>query len=130
MLVTRIIGDCPGCNSKNSFGNVDVFGTTLQRGCHHCEYSVQIPLPEITKSILYLDQSFFSHAFNEGDEKFVSAANRIAEASHQQLLTTPYSSLHEEEAQLWKRRDELREFIRKTARGAKFAPSITLRRRK
>jgi hypothetical protein len=121
MLVTRIIGDCPGCKSKNSFGNVDVFGNTLQRGCHHCEYSVEIPLPEITKSILYLDQFFFSHAFHEADEKFVDAANRIGEAAHQQLLTTPYSSLHEEETQMWKHREELREFIRKTARGAKFA---------
>lgn len=122
MLVTRIIGDCPRCKSKNSFGNVDVFGKTLQRGCHHCEYSVQIPLPEITKSILYLDQFFFSHAFHEGDEKFVDAANRIGDAAHQQLLTTPYSSLHEEETQMWQHRDELREFIRKTARGTKFAP--------
>lgn len=122
MLVTRIIGDCPGCNSKNSFGNVDVFGSTLQRGCHHCEYSVHLPLPEITKSILYLDQFFFSHAFREGDEKFVDAAKRIGEAAHQQLLTTPYSSLHEEETQMWKQREELREFIRKTARGTKFAP--------
>lgn len=122
MLVTRIIGDCPGCNSKNSFGNVDVFGNMLQRGCHHCEYSVQIPLPQITKSILYLDQFFFSHAFHERDEQFVDAAKRIGEAAHQQLLTTPYSSLHEEETQMWKQREDLREFIRKTARGAKFAP--------
>lgn len=122
MLVARIIGDCPGCKSKDSFGNVDVFGTTLQRGCHHCTYSVQIPLPKITKSILYLDQSFFSHAFSEGDEKFVDAASRIGEAAHNQLLTTPYSSLHEEETQMWNKRDELREFIRTTARGAKFAP--------
>jgi len=122
MLVTRIIGDCPGCQSNNSFGNVDVFGNTLQRGCHHCGYSVKIPLPEITKSILYLDQFFFSHAFNEGDKKFVDAAKRIGEATHQQLLTTPYSSLHEEETQMWKYREELREFIRQTARGAKFAP--------
>jgi len=122
MLVTRIIGDCPGCKTKNSFGNVNVFGNTLQRGCHHCEYSLEIPLPEITKSILYLDQFFFSHAFREGDEIFVDAAKRIGEATHQQLLTTPYSALHDEETQMWKRREELRDFIRKTARGAKFAP--------
>lgn len=122
MLVTRIIGDCPQCKDKNSFGNVDVFGNVLQRGCHSCSYSVPIPLPEITKTILYLDQFFFSHAFNEGDDKFVQAASLIGEAAHMQLLTTPYSSLHEEETQLWKFREELREFIRKTARGSKFAP--------
>lgn len=122
MLVTRIIGDCPGCKGTKCFGNVDVFGDKLQRGCHHCNYSVAIPLPKISKSILYLDQFFFSDAFKEGDEMFVDAARRVQQSAHEQLLTTPYSSLHEEETQLWKRREELREFIRTTTRGAKFSP--------
>lgn len=122
MLVTRILGDCPGCKTPNSYGNVDVFGAVLIRGCGFCKYEEKIHLPDIRKSILYLDQFFFSTAFRQGDERFVDAAKRIGEAAHLQLLTTPYSSLHEEETEMWKSREELREFIRRTARGSKFAP--------
>ena len=25
-LVTYVLGDCPGCNAQNTFGNVDVYG--------------------------------------------------------------------------------------------------------
>jgi hypothetical protein len=128
MLVTRVLGDCPGCRHANAYGNVNVFGANLVRGCGYCKYSETIPLPPIRKKILYLDQFFFSHAFRGSECRFVDASERIKHVASQQLLAAPYSSLHEDETLLWSRRDELRKFIKQTSRRAKFAPAYLVER--
>jgi hypothetical protein len=110
------------------FGNVNVFGASLLRGCGYCKYSEEIPLPPIRKKILYLDQFFFSHAFRGAEPRFVKATERIRSLARQQLLTAPSSSLHEDETLLWSRRDELREFIKDVGSGAKFEPAYSVER--
>lgn len=123
MLVTRILGACPGCGRPDAFGNVDVFGARLVRGCGYCKYSEEIPLPPIgRKKLIYLDQSFYSSAFRGGDQRFVEAAARIGEVAAKQLLAAPRSSVHDNETQLWPRRDELIAFIKRASRGAQFHP--------
>jgi hypothetical protein len=58
--VSYVLGDCPGCGRKDSFGNVEVFGGKLAyQGCKRCNYHVQIPLPKLKKKIVYLDPVFF-----------------------------------------------------------------------
>jgi hypothetical protein len=120
VLITRIIGDCPKCKGKETFGNCDVFGHELLRGCEECDYRERYYLPKLKKDILYLDQFFFSHAFHGDNHQFVDAERKLKLAAHEQLLSAPFSSLHEEEAALYKDREELREFIRSTSRGHKF----------
>jgi hypothetical protein len=124
MLVTRVIGDCPGCGTKNSFGNVSV-GTYILRGCKHCAYQKIIPLPPLKKKVIYLDQFFFSGAMRGEDSRFLEAAELIKRMSHLQLLVAPYSSVHEDETHQWRgykgmTKEQLMAFIRSTARGAKF----------
>src|SRR3990170_6581054 len=97
MLVTHILGDCPGCGGKNRFGNVSVLGDHVLRGCMSCRYSTTVWLPEIRKKIIYLDQFFFSHAFRGSEQRFVDAARLIRHLSDLQLLVVPFSSIHEEE---------------------------------
>jgi hypothetical protein len=122
MLIARIIGDCPKCKGVKTFGNVMVGGQQLLRGCEDCDYSERFILPDLKKDILYLDQFFFSHCFRGNEAMFKDAEKCIAQAAHDQLLASPFSSLHEEEAALYAEREELREFIRSTSRGHKFAP--------
>jgi len=127
MLVTRILGDCPSCKGKNKFGNVSVQGDHVLRGCMSCSYSKIIPLPEIRKKILYLDQFFFSSAFRGGDQRFVDAVDQIRRISALQLLIVPYSSIHEDETHQWrgydgKSREDLMQFIKATSRGFKYEP--------
>lgn len=128
MLVTFVLGDCPGCGGKQQFGNVAVQGDRILRGCKCCKYHITIPLPKIRKKILYLDQFFFSNAFKMQDPRFVDVAHRIREISAQQLLVVPFSSIHEDETHLWsgyagKNKYELMEFIKSTSRGHQFEPS-------
>ena len=86
MLVTCVLGDCPDCKGKNSYGNVSVGGNHVLRGCKHCQYSTTIFLPEIRKKVIYLDQFFFSHAFRGGDVRFATAVKRVKRMTHLQLL--------------------------------------------
>lgn len=38
MVVTHVLGDCPGCGAKDSFGNVSVRNGHVLRGCNNCRY--------------------------------------------------------------------------------------------
>jgi hypothetical protein len=133
MLVTRIIGDCPGCGAARSYGNVSVIGQELVRGCQRCDIRTNVYLPPIRKKIIYLDQFFFSHAFRGRDDRFVTAADRIKQLTHAQLLVSPYSSVHEDETHQWrgygdKTGDDLMEFIKATSRGVMFEPAYRIER--
>jgi len=80
------------------------------------------------KSILYLDQSFWSMAFRK-DPKSDTAMRRITELLDLQLLAAPYSSTHEAETSLWaERRDDLLKFILSAARGNRFEPYYSVER--
>jgi hypothetical protein len=129
MLVTTIIGKCPGCNKENAFGNVNIHQNLLLRGCIHCKYSIRIPLPELSKKILYLDQFFLSHAFRRNLSRFVEAADIISELAHEQLIVCPYSRIHKTETLQWRhsRKDHLFQFIRETSRGHEFNPDYRIK---
>ena len=55
-LVTYVLGDCPGCKAQNSFGNVDIYGDYVSKGCKRCRYKERVNLPPLRKKVLYLDQ--------------------------------------------------------------------------
>lgn len=57
-----IIGACPSRGTPESYGNVMVGGNTLSRGCLQCKHWDGIPLPELQKKVIYLDQWFFSQS--------------------------------------------------------------------
>jgi len=124
MLVTRVLGDCPGCGAKDGFGNVAVHDHVL-RGCKHCRYQSMVWLPEVKKKVIYLDQFFFSGAMRGGDTRFAEAAKRVKRMCHLQLLVAPFSSVHEDETHQWRGHGgmtsaQLMEFIKNTSRGAEF----------
>jgi hypothetical protein len=133
MLVTRVIGDCPGCGGSRTFGNVQVRGDHVLRGCTKCRFSVHVPLPPVRKKILYLDQFFFSNAFKKGDRRFLDAVALISELASSQLLAVPYSTAHEDETQQWrgyggKTKDDLMKFIKSSARGHQFEAAYDVER--
>ena len=123
MLVSHVVGNCPGCGGVRTFGNVWVRRDHVLRGCKRCKYSERIPLPTLRKKIVYLDQCFLSHAFRAKDKRFVEAAERLREASALQLMVAPFSTVHEDEANLWKGHEkELMQFIKSIAIGHSFEP--------
>ncbi len=132
MLVTRVLGNCPGCGAKDSFGNISVREYVL-RGCKHCRYQSMVWLPEIRKKVIYLDQFFFSGALRGKDPRFKIAAERVKRMCHLQLLVAPYSSVHEDETHQWRghegmTNDQLMEFIKATSRGSEFEKGYSVER--
>jgi hypothetical protein len=126
-LVSYILGRCPGCG-RESFGNVDVYGSYVSRGCGSCKYNERVPLPRVKKKIIYLDQFFLSHAFRQSDARFVEAAERIKKLAALQLVVAPYSTVHEDETHQWEQHAALFSFIKATSRGHVFLPAYDVAR--
>ena len=128
-LVSKIISDCPSCGRKDSYGNVNVTGGTLNRGCLSCKHFDRIPLPELDKKIVYLDQFFYSHAFRGGHPLFKEAKEKIQRLAYKQLLVAPYCNVHEDETQLCKpeQREPLWKFIKQASAGHDFWPEYQVK---
>ena len=129
MLVTRIIGKCPECKRENSFGNVNIHQNWLLRGCTHCKYSIEIPLPELSKKIIYLDQFFLSHAFRAKLKQFVDATDIISGLAQNQLVVCPHSPFHKTETLQWRhdKKEQLLDFIKRASHGHKFYPEYKIK---
>lgn len=123
MLISQHLDDpCPECGFIGKYGNVNIDRNILNRGCNNCQKWMRIPLPDIRKKVIYLDQFFLSHAFRDQEKPFVDAANRIKDMTARQLVVCPYSSVHTDETHLWRheQQENLYKFIKQTARGYKF----------
>ncbi len=128
-----VLGDCPSCKGKESFGNVDIHNNQILQGCKYCTYSHRIQLPNIRKKILYLDQFVFSGLYRVSDSRFQEAIAYIKKAIGMQLLIVPYSSVHEDEAYQWRGHDgrtkeDLLEFIRNLSYEYRFRLSEEVQR--
>ena len=123
-LVSKIIGNCPACGRKDGYGNVNVSGCVLLRGCLSCRHLDRIPLPKLSKKVLYLDQFFYSHAFRAENVVFKEAKDKIQRLAYKQLLVAPYCNIHEDETHLWtpEQRAPLWKFIKQTSAGHDFWP--------
>jgi hypothetical protein len=129
MILSKIIGTCPTCGTSDSFGNVSVSKCILNRGCTACGKWSYVPLPQITKSILYLDQFFFSHAFRDSNSDFAVAISLISHLAHHQLIVVPFSPTHKIETNQWpnERKNALWEFIKRTSRGHQLLSTYNVR---
>lgn len=133
-IVTHILGDCPGCGGRNTYGNVMIpGGEYVFRGCGQCSYSSKVYLPELRKKVVYLDQFLLSGAFRGGDSRFAEVVERVSKMCSLQLLVAPYSSVHEDETHLWRGHDgrshaHLMDFIKQTSRGSEFKSSHEVER--
>ena len=74
------------------------------------------------KSILYLDQNFFSSLYRDRNPQWKSAMERITELLDLQLIAIPYSPTNEAEADFYKDRDDLVMFIYGQSRVHRFEP--------
>lgn len=122
--------NCPACLAYNSLKNILISNNILSQKCEKCSYTKGIPLPELNKKIIYLDQQFLSNIFKNKDERFVHAGNLIAQLANEQLLVCPYSDIHEIETYLWNDEDKinLRAFLKKSAHGHQFKDRIDIKR--
>jgi len=122
MIISRVLGDCPQCGAKDSFGICMVTGKQVLKGCRECNHQLRQDLPALNKRVFYLDQCFLSSMFRRDDNRIVEVGRLINKLAHLQQIVSPFSDVHETESLQWipDKRDELFQFIKQTARGHRF----------
>lgn len=132
-IKAKVLGSAPPPNLRRSGLSIEdrkafAQALALLGQSRLCRYKSGLPLPDIKKKVIYLDQFFFSHAFRGNDERFMAAAELIRDLANKQLIVAPYSSIHEEETHQWERFAELMEFIKAASRGHEFEPAYDVER--
>lgn len=97
---------CPSC-SEPSLGILSAGGSTLRRRCRKCRYSISIPLPELSKKVVYLDQFAISEIYkvksgrrraqSGGQAFWEEVTAQIDRACLLQQIIFPGSNIHRDE---------------------------------
>ena len=98
---------CPNCR-RDAFGVLMIGGTSMVRRCRECFYDEQFQLPDVDKSIVYLDQMAISNmtkilhpelsAGRAIDPFWREMFERIDFLCKLQVLVCPDSQTHREES--------------------------------
>ena len=92
--------NCPSCHAPAVFGPKIIFGQYWMTRCSKCPYYTWEPIPKITKKIVYLDQLVFSHMLTAKDVRWEELLKRLQLLTYLQIITCPYSEVHEDESLL------------------------------
>jgi hypothetical protein len=102
---------CPECGADR-FGRLMVNGSSYVRRCDECRHTASFELPEVHKTMVYLDQFAISgmmkalnprHPGTKGakEEGWLGLFERLDRLSKLQLLVCPESPAHEAESSLY-----------------------------
>lgn len=123
---------CPKCNAADSFGVLMVCQHHYVRRCKKCRFSKSTPLPNIRKTIIYLDQFVISSMMkslnpettetpkNDLDKFWSELFNLLDRLCKLQLIVCPYSMIHLDESWLSPFPRNFREMYRHLSGGLSF----------
>ena len=96
---------CPDCGHQGTFGVLMVCDRHYVRRCINCWFDQRLPLPEIRKRIIYLDQFVISNMMKELDPAhkhaqgfYQSLFERLDRLSKLQLIVCPDSPIQDHES--------------------------------
>ena len=121
MLEMPPFWNCPSCNTAKSFGVLNVYGAYYTRRCASCRYEIDIPLPEVDKKVIYLDQfvisNMLSHAADPRKEShhkefWVALHDQIKRLLLLQAVIFPNSDIHLDESLVARNFGDLRDMYR------------------
>lgn len=107
---------CAGCGQV-TMGILSAGGNTLRKRCTQCRRTVSIPLPDLNKKAVYLDQFMFSLIYNvkndgnlpKGHEAFAKEVYRLLRRCVLlQQVFLPHSDIHHDETTVFHSSIELR----------------------
>lgn len=112
--------NCTFCSSVDTLRTM-VSNNCLRCTCSKCGSRYNFPLLKLQKKIIYLDQNFFSHWYNNKEPKFIEIGECLHRLSRKQLIICPYSDAHDKETHLClEKAPGLWDFIRAVSRGKRF----------
>lgn len=123
--------NCDACSTLNSVQKI-ISNNTLLCRCMNCGESYELSLLKIRKELIYLDQNIFSNAFKRKfkrkQTRFDLILTRLDELTRKQLISCPYSELHDIEShQMTDGSKELFSFLKSMSRRNKFKLSCQIK---
>lgn len=61
MFISPPYKQCPKCRQPDTFGTLMVNDDSFSRRCFNCQHTDSIPLPELNKQVIYIDQFAISN---------------------------------------------------------------------
>jgi hypothetical protein len=123
---------CPECGAVESFGVVHINRRHFFRRCVNCSFEARFPLPELRKTVIYLDQFVISNMMKELDPQgspkskgshdgfYLLLFERLERLSKLQLIVCPDSILRENESLVHSQYKKFRRIFRQLSHGVSF----------
>ncbi|WP_368293695.1 hypothetical protein [Dehalobacter sp. TBBPA1] len=132
-------GDCPFCKDKNSFGVLMIHTNSYTRRCKTCMKSQSYRLPNIRKTIIYLDQFVISNMMKVINPKWKDKGivtqsfwremfEKLDILSKYQLIICPDSITHFDESVVSSNYKQLKRMYELLSYGITFEEFSTLER--
>ena len=108
-LIVSPYRECPACHQE-SFGVLSIGGTRYSRRCRECFSTEWLPLPTVTKKVVYIDQfaisnmmkvinvTMESHARAAADPFWLELFEALERVCKLQLVVCPDSGAHRDES--------------------------------
>ena len=126
-LIVRPFIKCPQCG-ETAFGILNVGHELFKRRCRECRLTRDFFLPEVHKTILYLDQFVITnlmHIHAKGEKKpqpfFHDIYKKLTRLSTLQAIVCPASTAHRFESMVSTKRQELTDGFKMLAHNVRFA---------
>jgi hypothetical protein len=128
---------CPECGTEN-FGVLMMAERHFLRRCTNCWLDKRVPLPPITKRVIYLDQFVISNMMKELDPDtpdsakgvkggfYLTLFERLDRLAKLQLIVCPNSPLQDHESAVDPRYEKLRTVFRHLSNGVGLRPPETI----
>ncbi len=100
-ILSGPLEDCLHCGSAASYGRCTIGRDDLLYRCQDCLAMDRKPLPQVVKKVIYIDQFVLSNMVKRKSDPFWGDLHaRLIDLAAKNLITCPYSPIHEEESQL------------------------------
>lgn len=129
---------CPKCGQPETFGTLTVNDDSFSRRCFSCRYTDSIPLPELNKKIIYIDQFAISNmmkALNKKTEAnkkgrvdifWHTLFEKLDRLCKLQLIICPDSHIHTDESLMTGYFKELERMYELLSHGVSFEHPETI----
>jgi hypothetical protein len=128
--------ECPNCHAEDHFG-VLMIGAGYTRRCRECWHTESFDLPEVHKTVIYLDQMAISEmmkvlnpahpAFDRADPFWREAFEKLDSLKKLQVIVCPDSPTHRAESAVAPDPQALRRMYELLAFGVTFEDGPTIR---
>lgn len=144
MLISPPFSQCPKCNQP-AFGILSIHKNYYEKRCRNCmypnprsnEHSYIVPLPALSKKVIYIDQMALSNmmkainsklkTYNKIDKVWLQLFECLDTLCKMQLIICPSSDFHQEESMLSSYYESIKSMYNLLSGGLKFKNEFSIK---